>query len=58
MGFPFDEATWNVVDGAMYMGAGGSMPAIFTWLSIAVCIVLLWSEKDARLNSWASEDKK
>ena len=42
MGFPYDQATWDVVDGAMYMGAGGGMPAFFTWISIAACIVMLW----------------
>ena len=41
MGFPFDEKTWDVVEGAMYMGAGGGMPGTFTWISIAVCVVLL-----------------
>lgn len=42
MGFPYSEATWDVVDGAMFMGWGGSMPAIWTIVSVVICIVLLW----------------
>jgi len=42
MGFPYESATWDAVDGAMYMGSGGSMPWLFTLLSIAACVVLLW----------------
>ena len=42
MGFPYDQATWDAVDGAMYMGAGGGMPALFTWISVAACVVMLW----------------
>ena len=42
MGFPYDEATWDAATGAMYMGAGGGAPAIYTWLSIIACVVLLW----------------
>ena len=26
MGFPYDKADWSVVDGAMFMGAGSTMP--------------------------------
>ena len=43
MGFPFAEATWDAVTGAMYMGAGGPMPMIFTLISAGVCIYALWS---------------
>lgn len=42
MGFPYAEASWDSVDGAMFMGWGTSMPMIFTLISVAVCIVLLW----------------
>lgn len=42
MGFPYEEATWDTVSGAMYMGAGGSMPAMITWLSVALCVIVLW----------------
>jgi len=43
MGFPYDAASWDVVDGAMYMGAGGSFPLIFTLISAAMCVWALWS---------------
>ncbi len=43
MGFPYTEADWAVVDGAMYMGAFGSMPGIYTAISVLACIYLLWA---------------
>lgn len=43
MGFPFEQATWDSVTGAMYMGAGGSMPAIITWISVILCLWALWA---------------
>ncbi len=42
MGFPYDEANWAVVDGAMYMGAGGSMPGVFTVIAMAICVAVLF----------------
>ncbi len=42
MGFPFDTADWSVVEGAMYMGANGGAPALYTWLSVAVMVGALW----------------
>ncbi len=42
MGFPFDTADWAVVEGAMYMGAGGGAPLIYTLISVACCVVALW----------------
>ena len=45
MGFPYDEASWSVVDGAMFMGWGGVMPFFYTLISIIICIVvLLWGD--------------
>ena len=29
MGFPYDEAAWSVVDGAMFMGWGTAMPGVY-----------------------------
>ncbi len=43
MGYPYAEATWGVADGAMYMGAGGAAPLIYTLIAIAACIWALWS---------------
>ncbi len=42
MGFPFSEATWNVVDGAMFMGWGGSAPGFYTLLSAVAIVVILF----------------
>jgi hypothetical protein len=42
MGFPGSEASWSVIEGAMYMGAGGIMPSVYTWISVAVCVWALW----------------
>ena len=45
MGFPYNEASWSVVDGAMFMGCGGVMPFFYTLISIIICIVvLLWGD--------------
>ncbi len=43
MGFPGAEGSWDVITGAMYMGAGGSMPMIFTLISAVACVYALWS---------------
>lgn len=43
MGFPYAEATWDVVDGAMFMGWGGSMPGVYTFISAALCVWVLWA---------------
>ncbi|MGI9389944.1 MAG: hypothetical protein ACR2O1_07810 [Boseongicola sp.] len=42
MGFPFETADWAVVEGAMYMGAGGGAPFVYTVLSAIACAVALW----------------
>jgi len=42
MGFPFAEATWDSVTGAMYMGAGGIMPLVYTIFAAAICVYALW----------------
>ena len=57
MGFPFDEATWDAVTGAMYMGAGGSAPFIFTLLSAVACVVALWLGNSAEHNHYKNHDK-
>ncbi len=43
MGFSYEEASWSVVDGAMYMGAGSSATLVYTLISAALCIWALWS---------------
>ena len=39
--FPYDEASWSVVDGAMFMGWGGSLPGMATAIAMVICVVVL-----------------
>ncbi len=41
MGFPYDEASWSVVDGAMFMGWGGASPGFYTFIAAAICVAVL-----------------
>jgi hypothetical protein len=41
MMFPYSEASWSVVDGAMFMGWGGSLPGIATFIAAVICVVVL-----------------
>ncbi|WP_299288687.1 MULTISPECIES: hypothetical protein [Roseobacteraceae] len=49
MGFPYDEASWSVVDGAMFMGWGSAMPGLYTLIAAGICVaVLLFGQKTER----------
>lgn len=39
--FPYDQASWDAVDGAMFMGWGGSLPGLTTLIAAIICIVVL-----------------
>lgn len=41
MGFPYEEASWSVVDGVMFMGWGGAMPGLYTAIAAGICIAVL-----------------
>ena len=41
MGFPYDTASWAVVDGAMFMGWGGSAPGFYTLIAAVLCAFVL-----------------
>jgi hypothetical protein len=41
MGFPYDEANWAVVDGAMFIGWGGSAPGFYTLIAAVICVAVL-----------------
>ena len=43
MGFPYESATWDIVDGAMFMGWGSSMPGLYTAIAAIVCAYVLWA---------------
>lgn len=42
MGFPYDEASWSVVDGAMFMGWGSAMPGLYTLIAAIICAAVLF----------------
>lgn len=52
MGFPYESATWEVVDGAMFIGWGTVMPGIYTAIAIGVCIYALWAGNRADQKSY------
>lgn len=39
--FPYEEASWSVVDGPMYMLANTSAPGWFTLIAAIICVVVL-----------------
>ena len=39
--FPYSEASWSVVDGAMFMGWGSALPGIATLIAAAICVFVL-----------------
>lgn len=41
MGFPYEEASWSVVDGAVFMGWGGAMPGLYTAIAGIICVGVL-----------------
>ena len=57
MGFPFESATWDVVDGAMYMGAGGWAPGFYTFVAAVICVVVLWKGNEAEQQSYVDVEK-
>ncbi len=57
MGFPYDEASWSVVDGAMFIGWGSAMPGLYTLIAAIICFAVLIvgqateAKKTARYNT-------
>lgn len=39
--FPFEEATWAGVEGAMFIGWGGALPGITTAIAAIICVAVL-----------------
>jgi hypothetical protein len=39
--FPYEQPTWDVVDGAMFQLWGTSMPGFFTLIAMAICVAVL-----------------
>ena len=57
MGFPYSEASWSVVDGAMFMGWGGATPLLYTIVSITICIVVLIRGNNAEKSKYEKLEK-
>ena len=39
--FPYEEASWSVVDGPMYMLANTPWPGWFTFIAAVICVAVL-----------------
>ena len=39
--FPYEEASWSVVDGVMFMGWGSSLQGITTLIAAIICVLVL-----------------
>jgi hypothetical protein len=39
--FPYDEASWSAVDGAMFIGWGTALPGIMTLIAAIICVGVL-----------------
>lgn len=39
--FPYSEANWDVVDGAMFMGWGTALPGLTTFIAAVICVAVL-----------------
>ena len=56
--FPYDEASWSVVDGAMFMGWGGSLPGMATFVAAVICVaVLVFGQRTESTKSKAYDQK-
>ena len=57
MGFPYDTADWALVDGAMFMGWGGSAPGIYTLIAAIICVVVLWMGNSSEKAKYEDAEK-
>jgi hypothetical protein len=56
MGWPFDEASWNGVEGAYYTAMGAEM---FWFLaSLAICLIALVVGSKHELDAYKREEEK
>jgi hypothetical protein len=39
--FPYEEANWAVVDGAMFIGWGSILPGLTTLICAIICVAVL-----------------
>jgi hypothetical protein len=57
MGFPFESASWDVVEGAMFIGWGTVMPGVYTLIAALICAYTLWSGNRAEQKHYRRMDK-
>jgi hypothetical protein len=57
MGFPFDTASWDVVDGAMFIGWGTVMPGVYTLIAAVICVYTLWAGNRAEQKHYKRVEK-
>ncbi len=57
MGFPYDSATWDVVDGAMFMGWGSAMPGVYTAIAAVICVYVLWAGNRSEKKQYEKAEK-
>ena len=57
MGFPYESASWDVVDGAMFVGAGSFAPGFYTFVAAVICIVVLWKGNQSEHDRYAKVAK-
>ena len=56
MGAPFES--WDAVEGAYYVGAGGSWEMIWFLVSVVLCVVALWMGARHELDAYKSAEAK
>jgi hypothetical protein len=56
--FPYSEASWSVVDGAMFMGWGTALPGITTLIAAAICVFVLVVGQSRDLIIFLKSDSK
>ena len=57
MGFPYESASWDNVDGAMFVGAGSFAPGFYTFVAAVICIVVLWKGNQSEHDRYAKVQK-
>ena len=58
MGAPFSDSWNNAVDAAYFVGFGGSWPAIWLFVSIALCLIPLFVAHSHESDAYKRMDKK
>lgn len=57
MGAPFDTGTWTGVTAEYFTGAGGAMPTIWLFVSIALCVLALFVGGKHEQESYEKSEK-